>query len=158
MEDETVKSLASLIKEIKGILKSEISMINDKGYSLKEKEEEPIEEQIRTNNLLTTRSFLELFEKIVGFLYKKLDENSPDEDFFFFLPLIRSLIEIYACLLYFCFQDKNKKMILSISDTLYTLSVCNTGRTEGIIDGYNKNYAYFKDFIIKILTMEGPTR
>ena len=73
MEDETVKSLASLIKEIKGILKSEISMINDKGYSLKEKEEEPIEEQIRTNNLLTTRSFLELFEKIVGFLYKKLD-------------------------------------------------------------------------------------
>jgi len=149
-EEEIISSEILLVKQIKGIIKSEISAIDDKGNSKKQTEKDPVEELVRVTSLVTAKNYLFFYNKIVNFLYSKLEDNSPDEDFFFYIPLLRTLIEIYAYLLFFCFQDKNKQAAISIATALNTIAKLDTEEvSQKIMESYTKYYSSYKDLIDK---------
>lgn len=111
-EKEITDSMIVLLKKIGGIIKTEISEIEGKIESSKQKEDDPIDEEIRITILYVQKSYLDFYKKIFDFLCSRLISDHKDSDFFFYLPLLRTLIEIYAYLLYLSFQDENKQMTL----------------------------------------------
>lgn len=136
------------IKEVLGILKSQISLIDDKGYSIKETRTDPVSEEVRATVLYTQRSYLDFYYKIIEFIYNKLKDGEPDENFFFYIPQLRTLIEIYAYMLYLCFKDENKQMTVIISKTLSTVARANSGyKSEDVKKQYDLQYLRFKPFI-----------
>lgn len=147
-EEEIIDESIIEIKQILGIIKSEISMIDDKGHSEKQTRANPIDEETRATILFTQRSYLDFYRKIVDFIYGKLSEKDPDKDFFFYIPQIRTLIEIYSYLLYLCFQDEKRQMELIISKTLYTLSKSDSSfKTREIREQYALYYQSIKPFM-----------
>lgn len=146
-EEEIITSMISSIKEIKEIIKSEIIEIDHKGNSKKQIEKDPIDEIMRTTPLQTSRSYLDFYRKILDFLHRKLESGTSDEEFFFYMPLLRTLIEIYAYLLYFCFQDKEKQTTLAVVNTLNTVAKLDTDNiSPEIKTEYDKTYSGFKKF------------
>jgi len=148
LEEEIISERIADIKQILGILKSEICAIDEKGRSKKQTKKDSIDELTRASILFTQRSYLDFYRKIVNFIYSKLEENVSDKDFFFYIPLLRTLIEIYAYLLYFCFQNEKRQMELLISKTLYTLAKADSSlKTKEIQEQYNLYYESFKPFM-----------
>lgn len=150
LEEEIINESIAEIKQILGIIKSEIDMIDDKGRSNKQTRINPTDEEIRVAILLTQRSYLDFYRKIVNFIYNKLSEKAPDKDFFFYIPQIRTLIEIYSYLLYLCFQGEKRQMEVIISKTLYTLfNLDSSFKTKEIQEQYALYYQSFRSFIIR---------
>lgn len=147
-EDEIIKESILEIKQILGIIKSEVCMIEDKGRSKKEVKKNSIDEDVRANLLVAKKNYLDFFRKIVNFIFDKLNDGSPDKDFFFYIPHLRTLIEIYAYLLYMCFQDDKRQMELVISKTLYTLAKLDSSqKTKEIQEQYRLYYESVKPFM-----------
>ncbi|MFZ2969548.1 MAG: hypothetical protein WA063_00205 [Minisyncoccia bacterium] len=159
IEEEVINESIAEIKQILGIIKSEIGMIDDKGHSKKQTKINPIDEGVRATILFTQRSYLDFYRKIADFIYNKLSEKAPDKDFFFYIPQLRTLIEIYSYLLYLCFQDEKRQMELIISNTLYTLSKSDSSfKTKEIQEQYALYYQSCKPFINreKLIFPENP--
>ena len=147
LEEEIINESITEIKQILGIIKSEISMIDDKGSSEKQKRINPMDEEVRVIILFTQRSYLDFYRKITDFIYNKLSENAPNKDFFFYIPQLRTLIEIYSHLLYLCFQNEKRQMELIISKTLHTLSKSDFSfKTKEIQEQYALYHQIIKPF------------
>ena len=149
-DEEIVRECLSDLKKIIGLLKTELADINAKGNSTKEIEKNEIEELIRTAILSTQKEYLEFFIKISSFLCDKIkDDKTPDNDFYFYLPLLRTLIEIYATVLYLSFQSRKKQMTLIIINRLFSLANVQFKEkpSQEIEDEYKKYYLLCKPFI-----------
>lgn len=147
-EEEIINESISEIKQALGIIKSEITAIDEKGNSKKQTLLDPIDELVRCSILFTQRSYLDFFRKIVNFIYEKLDKETSEQDFFFHIPHIRTLIEIYSYLLYFCFQNEKRQMELIISKNFYTLAkVDSSFPTSEIQQEYTKTHEHYKPYM-----------
>lgn len=147
-EEEIINESIAEIKQALGIIKSEITAIDEKGNSKKQTLLDPTDELARCSVLFTQRSYLDFFRKIVNFIYEKLEKETPEKDFFFHIPHMRTLIEIYSYLLYLCFQSEKRQMELIISKNFYTLAkVDSSFPTPEIQQEYAKTYEYYKSYI-----------
>lgn len=147
-EEEIINESIIEIKQILGIIKSEVSEIDEKGNSKKQTNSDPLDEGVRVSILFTQRSYLDFFRKIIEFVYSKLEEKAPDKDFFFYIPQIRALIEIYSYLLYFCFQNEKRQMELIISKNLFTLAkVDSSYATKEIQEQYVLQHKLYKSYM-----------
>lgn len=147
-EEEIIKENIIEIKQILGIIKSEVVEIDEKGNSKNQTKKGSIDEGVRVSILFTQRSYLDFFRKIIEFLYSKLEEKAPDKDFFFYIPQIRALIEIYSYLLYFCFQNEKRQMELIMSKTLFTLAKVDASYvTKEIQEQYVLQHKLYKPYM-----------
>ncbi len=147
-EEEIIKENIVEIGKILGIIKSQINIIDGKGRSSKEVRLDPVEEDIRTTVLYAKRSYLDFYKKIIEFIYDKLRSGAPEKDFFFYVPQLRVLIEIYTSLLYLCFQDEVKQMTVIVGETLFTIAKSDkSGKTKEVRAQYDLYYKSYKKFI-----------
>lgn len=147
-EKEVIRENIIEIKQILGIIKSEVAEIDEKGNSKNQTKRDSVDEDVRVSILFTQRSYLDFFRKIIEFLYSKLEEKAQDKDFFFYIPQIRALIEIYSYLLYFCFQNEKRQMELIMSKTLFTLAKVDASYvTKEIQEQYVLQYKLYKSYM-----------
>ncbi len=144
-EEEILQNCLSSLKKIISILKTEVANINQKCNSKNEVETDRVEELMRTSILYTKKSYLEYFVKISEFLCKKLGTNTEKEDFYFYVPWLRTLIEIYAKLLYLPSQNTDQQMTLVAVNTLSSLANLS-GKSSEIQAEYEKQYLLYKPF------------
>jgi hypothetical protein len=117
-EDDILAEQCNLIEAVLSIIKTQIANINDEGNGNPLKEEA---EELRRAELLTTkRRGLEFFYQISCFLLKKV-KTEAREDLMFYLPNVRTLLDIYAKHLYLANHSLDEQMINCIYERLYFL-------------------------------------
>lgn len=149
-EQEILLECFGSLKKIIGLLKIELFDLNSKVTSKKEIEKDEVDELMRTTILFAKIQYLEFYIKISSFLYEKVkDNNTSDKDFYFYLPLLRTLIEIYATVLYLANQDIKRQMTLVAVNKLFGLANLQLKEfpSKGIDDEYNETYLWYKPFI-----------
>jgi len=157
IKNSPIKEQLKLIERISGLLDELIADIDYIGENKVLPDE--IEETKRATILQNKRSYLIFFNEVIKFLLSKL-KTEPDKNFRFYLSNIRTLLEIYAQLLYLSSQDENKQATICIANQLFTLSKTakesKRGRNkkekeayEGIKELYNKIYLNDKLFLDK---------
>ena len=116
--ERCIEEQIKLIEDISEIIKAQITDINSvgKGIILSD----AVEDLKRAVILNTKRSYLEFFNDIVIFLSEKLREEK-EENFRFFLPSIRTLLDIYSQLLYLCSINENRQASVCMANSLFTL-------------------------------------
>ncbi len=148
--EDFLDEIVGQLKKVSSLIKREISMIEDKGRSVGNSQPSSYEEDMMINILITQKSYLEFYNKIFNFLIDKFSDSTPEEDFFFYLPLLRTLIEIYACLLFFCFQNKTKQIALVLVQYfLATIRISGKSKKDEKDSNYRETYNHFKHFIDK---------
>jgi len=150
-----IKEQIELIEEIFNIIQKQISDIEAMGKGIVLPDE--IEDLKRTKVLQTKYSYLKTFNEIVQFLLGELKKEESGR-FKFYLPNIRTLLEVYARLIYLCSKDENQQMAMCAANLLFTLAhtIQEPGRDaaervkvsyEGVRESYKENYLYFKPFL-----------
>ena len=113
-----IEEQIKLIEDISEIIKTQIADIDSIGKGIVLPDE--IEDLKRAGILVAKRRYLDFFNNIVSFLVEKLREEK-EENFRFFLPNIRTLLDIYGQLLYLCNEDENKQASIYAANSLFTL-------------------------------------
>lgn len=108
-----------------------------------------IEDLKRCTLLLAKSSYVRFFSEILGFLIEKI-ETEPDKYCRFYLSEIRTLVEIYAFLLFLSYQDENRQMAIRVANVLLTFS--NSMKDSSIQNSnanavYQQSYALYKPFL-----------
>jgi hypothetical protein len=108
-----------------------------------------IEDLKRSTLLLAKTSYVRFFSEILGFLIEKIESES-DKYCRFYLSEIRTLIEIYAFLLFLSYQDENRQMAIRAANLLLTFSNSmkdSTIQHPNASAVYQQSYALYKPFL-----------
>ena len=129
-----------LIHEAVKIIDSEINDIDLIGHSAPLPN--PIEELKRSTLFVYKKRYLEFYRNITRYLEKQLREGEDNAPFC--IPNLRTLVEIYAILLYFETKNTDEQMLFCIARTLYTHAAI--ARSSGNVDIGNYEYVYKQTF------------
>lgn len=116
--DEIIEKQINLIGDLKSIGRSQQSSIDSIGRLAICND---LEDHKRAIVLNAQKLYIENYWNYVDFFIEKL-KNEKDNNFQFYVPLIRTLLEIYIELLFLSNQDRDKQSLLCISNHLYTLA------------------------------------
>ncbi len=142
-----IEEQINIIKEGIFLIDTQIKQIDHKGNT--EVSSSELEEEIITLILFTKREYLDFFRKIVTFLNEKI-ENEKDENFIFYMPNLRSLIEIYAHLFHLSFETQERRATLILSKILFTFAeMIRKGKKKNdpMESEYMSQYKHFEKII-----------
>lgn len=128
----------SIISRALDIVKKQINDIDAIGNNEVGKDKA---DELKRSELLTTKKrFLDFFHQIASFLLEKV-ESEQRSDLRFYLPNVRTLLDIYSKLLYLANHNKDEQMLNCIYERLYFLKGLSAE------EEFNKNLLAYKDYL-----------
>lgn len=131
-----------------------ISEADRQGRLIGKNGEDELEITVRAQKILIIKRYTSYFNKICLFLLDKLNNETNEDYFRFYLPNTRTLLDIFSNLSYLLRKDENKMALINISHSLFTLSSTiarsDSPHNKPVIEEYNKTYELYKDLFDKL--------
>ncbi len=142
--EKVIQRQIDLIREIVGIIDSEINDINELGKVTLNNQ---FDDMRRAVLLDSKRRYATTFKKIAAFLSEKIG-NETNKNSQFYLPNLRTLLEVYAHLLFLCHAKEDRQAVLCITRDLFLLaSFVQHEGNEPVRERYEEGLKIYGSFL-----------